>query len=60
MPSDVAALAGVDLNMAKAGLVDLAAMVGGDLEVSKDGECCYRERAEFIVQFELHPPTWML
>lgn len=38
MPSDVAALAGVDLGVAKNGLVNLANIVGGDLEVSKDGE----------------------
>lgn len=38
VPSDVAALAGVDLNVAKRGLVNLANIVGGDLEVSKDGE----------------------
>ena len=34
----MAALAGVDLNVAKAGLVNLANIVGGDLEVSNDGK----------------------
>lgn len=38
VPSDVAALAGVDLAVAKEGLVNLATTVGGDLEVSKDGK----------------------
>lgn len=38
VPSDVAALAGVDLGVAKEGLVNLATTVGGDLEVSKDGK----------------------
>lgn len=33
----MAALAGVDLSVAKRGLVNLANIVGGDLEVSKDG-----------------------
>lgn len=34
----MATLAGVDLGVAKRGLVNLANLVGGDLEVSKDGE----------------------
>lgn len=34
----MAALAGVDLAVAKRGLVNLANLVGGDLEVSKDGK----------------------
>lgn len=38
VPSDIATLAGVDLNFAKRGLVYLATLVDGDLEVSKDGK----------------------
>jgi len=38
---DVAALAGVDLLTAQKGLVKLAALVEGDLEVGKDGDLVY-------------------
>jgi len=38
---DVAALAGVDLFTAQKGLVKLAALVEGDLEVGKDGDLVY-------------------
>ncbi len=38
---DVAALAGVDLATAQKGLVRLAALVDGDLEVGKDGDLVY-------------------
>ena len=34
----MAALAGVDISVAKKGLVNLANVIGGDLEVSKEGE----------------------
>ncbi|CAN0195922.1 unnamed protein product [Ectocarpus sp. 4 AP-2014] len=47
VPSDVAALAGVDLNVAKRGLVNLANIVGGDLEVSKDGDVVYNFPSNF-------------
>ncbi|CAN0502168.1 unnamed protein product, partial [Laminaria digitata] len=47
VPSDVAALAGVDLNVAKTGLVNLANLVGGDLEVSNDGELVYNFPSNF-------------
>lgn len=60
MSSGMAALADVDLSVADAGLVDLPVMVGGNLEVSRDGECCHQERAEFMAQFELPPATWAL
>lgn len=49
MPSDVAALAGVDLSVAKRGLVNLANIVGGDLEVSKDGGRTFR--VFFVIVF---------
>lgn len=39
---DVAALAGVDLSTAQKGLVRLAALVDGDLEVGKDGDLVYQ------------------
>lgn len=39
---DVAALAGVDLGTAQKGLVQLAALVEGDLEVGKDGDVVYQ------------------
>lgn len=39
---DVAALAGVDLSTAQKGLVRLASLVDGDLEVGKDGDLVYQ------------------
>lgn len=58
VPSDVATLAGVDIGVAKASLVDLAAMVGGDLEVSKDGEVllfCWSSFEQFLVRTKPGP-----
>lgn len=39
---DVAALAGVDIATAQKGLVKLATLVDGDLEVGKDGDLVYQ------------------
>ena len=39
---DVAALAGVDIATAQQGLVKLATLVEGDLEVGKDGDLVYQ------------------
>eukprot|EP00903_Cladosiphon_okamuranus_P014661 g13591.t2 len=47
VPSDIAALAGVDLSVAKRGLVNLANIVGGDLEVSRDGDVVYNFPSNF-------------
>ncbi|CAN0237810.1 unnamed protein product [Pylaiella littoralis] len=47
VPSDIAALAGVDLFVAKKGLVNLANIVGGDLEVSEDGDVVYNFPSNF-------------
>lgn len=60
MPSDVATLAGVDLNAAKAGLVNLANLVGGDLEVSKDGKVAYAMAYAIIVVVIFRPFRYLL
>jgi hypothetical protein len=39
--ADVASLAGIDLRAAQQGVMTLASIVGGDLEVTKDGDIVY-------------------